>query len=94
MFGGAGIGSMKYSFLRERNLPDDCRAKYAESVKRLKKERVDVFIGNHVWNNDTKGKIEKMGKTDRNPFVDPDEWQRFLDEKLGELNELIENDLS
>ena len=92
MFGGAGIGSLKKSFLDENNLPYDCRKKYVDSVKKLMEEKVDVFIGNHVWNNSTKEKIEKLGKCDKNPFIDPEEWQRFLKEKLDEADELFKAD--
>ena len=60
--------------------------------QKLMNEKVDVFIGNHVWNNDTEGKIEKLGKSEKNPFVDPEEWQRFLKEKLDEADELFKTD--
>lgn len=92
MFGGAGVGSLQKAFLEERGLPTDCREKYVDSVKKLMNEKVDVFIGNHVWNNDTEGKIEKLGKSEKNPFVDPEEWQRFLEERLEEAEELFKSD--
>ena len=92
MFGGAGIGSMAKDFLKDNGLPGDCRGKYIRSVKRLMEEKVDVFIGNHVWNNNTEEKIEKIGKTERNPFVDPEEWQSFLNERLEEAREFFEKD--
>ena len=79
MFGGAGIGSLELGFLQKNGLPDTCRAKYLETIDRLMKEEVDVFIGNHVWNNDTEGKIEKLGKSEKNPFIVPGEWQAFLE---------------
>ena len=92
MFGGAGIGSMESSFLKERCLSGACRQKYIDSVKKLMSEQVDIFIGNHVWNNDTEEKIEKVGKTDKNPFLDPEEWPRFLQSKLDEAKTLFESD--
>ena len=42
-------------------------------------EKVDIFIGNHVWNNDTKGKYERMMAGEKNPFIDAEEWVKFLD---------------
>ena len=53
---------------------------------------MDVFVGNHVWNNDTEGKIAKIGKTVENPFIDPEEWQRYLKARLDEIEEVNKND--
>lgn len=36
-------------------------------------------IGNHCWNNDTLGKAEVLKETGKNPFIDPDEWVKFLE---------------
>ncbi len=75
MFGGAGANTLapdRYEF-------DGCVEAYLNSLERLRKEKVEVFIGNHVWNNDTekKGQILKQGG--KNPFVDSDIWTKFLD---------------
>ena len=32
---------------------------------KMMKEKVDVFTGSHVWNNNTKEKIEKIGKSEK-----------------------------
>lgn len=85
MFGGAGLNTLvpeKYDF-------EGCREAYFASVERLKKEHVDLFIGNHSWNNDTYGKSELLAKTGENTFVDSTLWPRFLDHYKGLLEELI-----
>ena len=51
-FGGAGVNTLvprMYDF-------DGCRQAYFNSIERLRHEKVDLFIGNHTWNNDTYGK--------------------------------------
>ncbi len=75
MFGGAGANKLTpgaYEY-------DDCVKDYLCSLERLKKEKVEVFIGNHVWNNDTckKGEILRAGGP--NPFIDSELWGEFLE---------------
>ena len=74
-FGGAGANTL----VPERYEFDGCVEAYFKSLERLRKEKVEVFIGNHVWNNDTekKGKILKQGG--ENPFIDSGLWGEFLD---------------
>ena len=74
MFGGAGANTLvpaRYDF-------DGCREAYRESLHRLMKERVDIFIGNHVWNNDTFGRAAKIADGEPNPFIDSEIWGEFL----------------
>ena len=74
MFGGAGANTLahgKFDF-------DGCREAYRESLHRLMLEHVDVFIGNHTWNNDTFNKAKILKETGRNEFIDPALWRRFL----------------
>jgi len=85
MFGGAGLNTLvpsRFDF-------EGCRDAYFASLERLKKERVDVFIGNHTWNNDTYGKYEKLVSTGENDFIDSDIWYRFLDEYKCRLKAII-----
>ena len=49
MFGGAGANTMAQGNFDY----EGCREDYRNSLHRLQKEKVDVLIGNHVWNNDT-----------------------------------------
>ncbi|MBR3641286.1 MAG: MBL fold metallo-hydrolase [Oscillibacter sp.] len=76
MFGGAGSNSLVPSY---DGYYEGCRADYLASIEKLRRERVDVFLGNHCWNNDTDGKAEKLRAGGENPFLDPREWTRFLD---------------
>ena len=71
---------------------DGCREAYFASLERLKQERVDVFIGNHTWNNDTLGKYERLVSTGQNDFVDSEIWQRFLDDYKRRLQTIIDGE--
>lgn len=88
MFGGAGANTLaKGSFDY-----DGCREDYRESVHRLQKEKVDVFIGNHVWNNDTFNKGKHLLETGENRFIDSSLWNTFLTYCEKRLDEVIEKD--
>lgn len=88
MFGGAGLNTMvptKFDF-------DGSRDAYFASLERLKKEHVDIFIGNHTWNNDTYGKYQKLASTGENDFIDSNLWTRFLEDYKKRLTKIIEDE--
>lgn len=90
MFGGAGVNTMvpeKFDFV-------GCREAYYASIERLKAEKVDVFIGNHTWNNDTYGKGQKLLAGGENEFIDGELWYKFLDNCKGRLDKIIEKEQS
>lgn len=89
MHGGAGTNSMMDDFLEQYGLSTDCRQKFLEAIDRVKERPVDIFIGNHVWNNDTLGKYERMLAGEQDAFVDSGEWKRFL-EKCAENARALE----
>ncbi len=89
MFGGAGANTMAQGYFDY----DGCREDYRNSLHKLQKERVDVFIGNHVWNNDTAVKGELLLKTGENKFIDSNLWHEFLDFCENRLDEVISKDV-
>ncbi len=89
MFGGAGANTMAQGNFDY----DGCREDYRKSLHRLQKEKVDVFIGNHVWNNDTAVKGDLLLKTGENRFIDENLWHEFLDFCEKRLDEVISKDV-
>ena len=86
MFGGAGLNTLvpeKFEF-------DGCREAYRASLHRLMREPVDVFIGNHTWNNGTYDKAQKLLQTGENDFIDGKIWGDFLASCEARLDQLIE----
>lgn len=79
MFGGTGTNQLKKAYLNRRGCSWLNRGLYFKSVERLKKEHVDIFVGNHAWNNQTKGKYELMLNSSENPFINDTEWVPFLE---------------
>ena len=81
--GGVGTNSMMTDFLERYNLSTDCRDKFLAGIERLKERKVDIFIGNHVWNNGTDKRYERLAAGDLDAFVDDQAWPNFL-EKCAE----------
>lgn len=88
MFGGAGANTLKQGHFDY----DGCREDYRNSLHRLQKEDVDVFIGNHSWNNDTAGKGEVLLRTGENLFIDKTLWHTFLSFCEKRLDDVIAKD--
>ena len=87
-FGGAGANTLakgKFDY-------DNCREDYRKSIAKLKEKKVDVFICNHVWNNDTEVKGEILRTTGENKFIDSDIWGEFLTYREKRLDEVIAKD--
>ena len=91
LFGGVGFNSMELSFLDARGLSHDCRADFIRSVRKLKRERVDIFLGNHAHNNGLLKKISRMREgTPENPFLNTQgEWLDFLNDLEQKMTERI-----
>jgi len=88
MFGGAGANTMvqgEFDF-------DGAREAYRNSLHRLMKEKVDVFIGNHTWNNDTFNKARVLKETGRNEFIDDKLWNKFLEFCENRLDKVIQEE--
>ena len=93
MFGGAGFNSMQLAFLDAYGLPRSLRTDFVRSCRRLMAERVDIFLGNHVGNNDTLGKGAVLMETGENRFLDTDgEWKAFLRGLEKKMIELIRSE--
>lgn len=94
MFGGVGTNTLTREFLEKHNLPFENRQKFTDSIEKLKKEKVEIFLGNHLENNRTEEKLSRLGVSSENPFIknSPSEWNAFLDSRIQRLNEIINNE--
>ena len=90
MFGGAGTNQLRKDYLKNKGLNTLPRGQFLKSVQRLKQEHVDIFVGNHSWQNDTLGNYEKSLISDTNPFIDETSWEKFLDKITVDFWNVIE----
>jgi metallo-beta-lactamase class B len=80
IYGGAGFSSMSATALKNRGLPLSFQQVFTQSIDKVWNEKVDVMLGNHPFHNDTFEKHERVTKGDKNAFIDPTEWHRYLQE--------------
>lgn len=88
-FGGAGANTLAQNCFDY----DNCREDYRKSLNRLREKQVDVFIGNHVWNNDTETKGKILLETGENQFIDNEIWRAFLDFCEKRMDDVIAKDV-
>lgn len=88
MFGGAGANTLASGCFDY----DGCREGYRNSINRLRAEAVDVFIGNHTWNNNTEKFAELLRATGENKFIDSALWTKFLDFCEARLDAVIKKE--
>ncbi len=93
MFGGAGTNQLKKAYMDKNNVPYRMRGEFFRSIERLKDEKVDVFVGNHSWNNNTPQKYEKSLNGGENPFIDSTEFVSFLEKVKLDLENIIAEEI-
>lgn len=91
MHGGIGRNTLTSEYAQKHNLGTTWRDAYAASLKRLKGLEVDVVLGNHPYQTHTFEKLENTTK-EHNAFVDPTEWDRFLEDTEEKLLEFLKED--
>ena len=91
--GGAGMNSMKSAYIRKHGLEkEDWRGAFRKSIARCRKEKVDVFIGNHIGHCQTVERCERLFAGDKFAFVDPEAWGKFLDQCERNIDKLEATD--
>ena len=91
-FGGASANQLRKPFLDARDIPYRMRGIFLDSIEKLKSEHVDIFIGNHSWQNKTRENAEILQKTGINNFIDPSKWPVFLESCEKHLDSVIEEE--
>lgn len=77
LHGGMGINTLSREFLGKYGLPYSLREDFKRAMLRLADEHVDIFLGNHMWHNDTEGKAARVRAGETHAFVNPDEWRPY-----------------
>ena len=77
LHGGMGINTLSKDFLTKYNLPFSLREDFCKSMLRLNKEKVDIFLGNHMQHNKTAEKYKRLQNGEEKAFINPSEWQPF-----------------
>ena len=91
LHGGCGFNSMKKAFLDKYGLSYDCRDDFIKSCDRLKEEKVDIVLGNHLTQNKSVEKAEMVKNGNKDAFVDKEEWVSFLEGRKQALIKMVES---
>lgn len=93
LHGGAGFNTLSRRFEEEYHTGSN-RFLFKESISRLKKERVDIFLGNHTAQSRTLQKRNTLIKSNykENPFLNSKEWVDYLDDIEERFSKFSLND--
>ena len=94
LHGGMGTNSVERWYLEKHHLPFTLRDDFRASMERIGKEKVDIFLGNHMAHNHTAEKAEKVKSGDRNAFVVRNEWKDFCAYSIRYLDEMLAREAS
>jgi metallo-beta-lactamase class B len=89
LFGGAGINALTLPYIYKNGYPENLPQKMLKSIDIVRKESVDIHLGNHPGNNRTLEKREKQLKEGGNPFIDKSSWGDFLDSLEKKVHNII-----
>lgn len=86
-YGGFGFNTLAKDYLIEIGDPTyRMRQVYLDSLEKVRNEKVDIFLGNHTINNKVLEKHKRsLSSPDENPFIDPQEWKAYLDDRRDAL---------
>ena len=88
MHGGIGTNTLAKDYLIKHNLPFSNRDIFREGLHALaREEKVDLLLGNHPYQSDTVGKLEKVNSGQS--VIDSTEWLKLLQEFEGRLDKRI-----
>lgn len=87
--GGAGKNTLVSEYVHKLGLEkENWRGAFRQSIARCRREKVDVFVGNHCGQNQTPERYQRLCAGDKNAFLDPEAWGNFLDQCERTLNTL------
>lgn len=77
LHGGMGINTMSRKYLEKHGLPLSLREDFKAAMNRIAKEKVDIFLGNHMQHNHTAERYRLVKAGDLEAFVHPEDWARY-----------------
>jgi metallo-beta-lactamase class B len=81
LFGGAGFNTLCHEYFADFGVPLYMRNRFMDSLEKVRGEKVDVALGSHPGSNATFEKqLRREAGCECNPFIDPGEWQRYIDD--------------
>lgn len=90
-YGGFGFNTLQKDYLLDiGDTKFEMRNVYLNSIKKVRNQKVELFLANHCINNDTLGRMEQLKKDpSHNPFINDKLWGEYLDFKYNDLLKLM-----
>lgn len=92
LHGGMGLNTFAREFLNSYGLSLDCRQNFVDAMDRLKGEKVDIYLGNHAYQNKTVEKYERMLNGEKDVFIDPEEWKIACESAKGRVIDIMKEE--
>ena len=86
------MNTLSREFLDSYGLSYDCRRDFLDAMDRLKTLKVDIFLGNHAYQNHTTERYQQLLSGNTDAFVDPTAWSEFAESARQDLLQLIERE--
>ncbi len=77
LHGGSGFNSMSLEYLDKYGLDHSLRDNFIEANERLAKEKVDIYLSNHLYQNDMPEKYKKLTAGDKYAYVNGQDWGKY-----------------
>ncbi|MBQ1531210.1 MAG: MBL fold metallo-hydrolase [Solobacterium sp.] len=92
-FGAHGVNTITNEYLDEIGDYDRVtRQIFLESCRRMRQEKVDIFVSGHTGMNKILAKLEQWKEDPEvNPFDNPENWNIFFDNKIAEIEAFIKD---
>ncbi len=93
-YGGFGFNTLTKDALNQYGDTEFTTWKiYEESLLKVMDQPADIFLGNHTADNKTLEKRQRViDGASENPFIDPEEFKRFLQGKQNALHAFVEEE--
>lgn len=90
-WGGAGLLTVYKAYCSWYHLPPTKSEAMMNTIEKLRKEPVDISLGNHAGQCDMiKKRQQWLADPSTNPYIDSSYWQRFLDQVQAKCEEMIQ----
>ncbi len=74
--GGVGLNTLGIKYLQKYGLPLSMRDIFISSMLRIADEPVELFLGNHIDQNKTLEKFERLSHGETDAFIEKNEWRQ------------------
>ena len=88
--GGSGLNTLTLEYLDRYGLDHSLREEFIKANERLAKEKVEIYLGNHLGQNKMPEKYEKLIAGDKYAYVNEKDWGEYCLFAIDALKKLMQ----